>query len=351
MKTFAFFIFIAFFFISCNKETADLPAAFTGFEDGVFIVNEGPYNTGTGTVSFWKRDGSEVNHNIYQQANSLIPLGNIVFSMTIISNTVFIAVNNADKIELAHFPSFSSTGRISGISFPAYILFVGDHTAYVSCWDNTIRIINTKGFEVSGQIPAGTGPTKMALINDKVWALNQGGLGIDSTVTIIDIASHQAVKTVMVYPRPTGIQQDKYGKVWIMCSGKGYWHTGGSSSGHLVAVDPEDYSITKDFSFPGAESHPEKLVINNQGDVLFYNFPGGVFAMGVDEEALPALPFIPYIGIPYSLGYDSKDNVIYISNPLDYAHPGWVYRYRGDNGAAIDSVRAGIVPSEFLFVP
>lgn len=339
------------FIAGCSKKEDEPPPLPVSLDDGVFIINEGPYVTGTGTISFLKRDGSYLENNIFQKTNQLMPLGNIVSSMTIVDGMAFIAVNNAARIVIVQLPSFISMGSIDNIDFPAYILRAGETTAYVSCWDNTVKIIDIQDYKVVGQIPAGTGPTKMERVDDFIWVLNQGGLGIDSTVTIIDVSANQVLDTIAVYPRPTGITQDKDGRVWIMCSGRGYWHPGGASPGHLLALDRHDFSVVRDLEFPDSDFHPEKLVVNSAGNVLFYNYPGGIFRFDIEDETLPQVPFVEWQGIPYSLGYDSLEDVLYTSDPVDYIQKGKVFRYYAADGSLKDSYSAGVVPSEYTFVP
>ncbi|MEZ5082148.1 MAG: hypothetical protein R2750_01645 [Bacteroidales bacterium] len=334
---------------SCTKETETPPVLDENFNDGVFIVNEGAYFGGTGTITFLKRDGSQVLYKIYQEANLGLPLGNIVQSMNIIDDIAFIAVNNGNQVEMAATKTFQSLGNLPNIDYPAYIIGAGNNKIYISSWDNTVKIYTTDGTEYVGQIDVGTGPTRMIDINSDIWVLNQGGLSVDSTISIIDKSNDQVKETKQVYPVPSGIQQDKNGLVWVLCTGKGFWQ-GGASEGHLIAIDPVTYAIQKDFIFPDTINHPEKLAINNTGDVLFYNYPGGVYKFEINSSSLENSPFVARPGMFYSLACDPKDNVIYVSDPVDYVQDGWVYRYHAATGSVIDSLKAGIVPREYHFV-
>jgi len=336
-------------FLACQKEKDDQPDFSWDLNDGIFIVNEGPYGNGSGTISFMKRDGSKIQHKVFQEANLFLPLGNIVQSMRIIDGIAFIPVNNANKVVLAMASSFQHLKTIENIDYPAYVIDAGDNKAYISSWDNTIKIFSTENVSNIGQIWVGVGPTRMAKIENTIWVLNQGGLSVDSTVSVIDYNTDEVVRTIMVYPRPTGIQQDKNGLVWILCSGKGYWQNG-ASKGHLIAIDPSDYSMQKDIIFPDTLNHPEKLIINNTGEVLFYNYPGGVYKYEIESDTLETSPFIEYPGIYYSLGYDPVDDYIYVSDPVDYIQKGWVFRYQAANGLVVDSVKVGITPREYEFV-
>ncbi len=181
-------------FISCQDE--DTPPDDVDYRYGVFVINEGLFQSGTGTITYLNRDGSGKKDKIFQIANNLIPLGNIVQSATIVDDMVYIAVNNANKIEVVGLKSFQSYQTIENINTPRYIVYDGIDKIYVSCWDNTVKIINTEGLESIGQIDVGTGPEKMLLVDQKLWVLNQGGFDYDSTISIIDVTTDQLIHTI-----------------------------------------------------------------------------------------------------------------------------------------------------------
>ncbi|NOX48085.1 MAG: DUF5074 domain-containing protein [Chlorobi bacterium] len=336
-------------FVSCNKDDKkEDPPPSGNFDNGVFIINEGLFNTGTGTISFVKRGSTDVQQKVYQKANNEIPIGNIVQSMNIINGKAFIMVNNADKVEVANWNDFKKIKTLENIPYPAYIIQVDNNKAYISCWDNKLLIVSLENLEITGEIITGTGPTKMLKTGESIWVLNQGGLGLDSTISIIDNSTDQLVHTIPVFPRPTGIQKDKNGNIWVMCSGRGSWQ-GGDSKGHLLCIDPEDYSIIKDLKFPVSTKHPEKLIINSEGDILFYNYPDGIYKFDVSSGNLETEAFIAHTGFFYGLAYDETDNVIYSSDPLDYVQNGLVYRFDAISGELINSFNAGVIPREFYF--
>jgi hypothetical protein len=348
---FGILLILPIMFVSCDKdEEKEDPPSHADFSNGVFIVNEGLFNTGTGTISFVKRGSTEVQQKIYQKANNTIPIGNIAQSMNIIGEKAYIMVNNSDKVEVVNTSDFKKNKTIKNIPYPAYIIQVDDNKAYISSWDNKLMILSLDNLEVTGEINTGTGPTKMLNTGNTVWVLNQGGFGIDSTISVIDISADQLAHTIPVYPRPTGIQEDKNGNIWVMCSGRGFWQ-GGDSNGHLICIDPNDYSIIKDFEFSVSTQHPENLTINSNGDVLFYNYPNGIYRFEVSSTELETEAFVPHTGIFYGLAYDKADNVIYSSDPLDYVQNGLVYRFDANSGELINSFNAGVIPAEFCFVP
>ena len=346
-------IIISFILLfACTKDEENPPPVTNdGYSNGIFIVNEGPFGNGTGTISFLKRDGSGLTNEIYQKANLSLPLGSIVQSMTVIGDKAYIVVNDANKIEIASSKTFESIQTLENVSSPRYIKSGENGKFYVSCWDNTVKIYNTDDTGSIGQINVGTGPEKMLLDDQKLWVLNQGGFSIDSTISIIDITTAQVINTVDIYPKPTGINQDKNGNIWVICSGYGWngWPDSTDTHGHLICLTPNDYLILKDFEFPTTFNHPEKLEINSAGDVLYYSYPGGIYKHMIDADSLNLTPFINKVGLFYGLGLDINDDMIYGGDAMGFVQNGMVFKYEASSGIMVDSLEVGIGPGEFYF--
>ena len=91
-------------------------------------------------------------------------------------------------------------------------------------------------------------------------------------------------------------------------------------------------------------------MIDASGSTLFYNYPGGVYKFDISTSELESTPFISKTAMFYGLGYNPENNTIFGSDPLDYMQNGWVFWYDADNGVAVDSTEAGIIPGEFHYV-
>jgi len=350
------FIFAVIGQTACTKNDDETlpPDNATGYSLGVFIINEGPFQSGTGTITYLNRDGSGVEEEIYQAANNGVPLGNIVQSMnqdTDGKKETYIAINNANKIEVVDIKTFKRVHTIENIASPRYIEFGGNGKVYISSWDNTVKVFSTEGYEFFGQVNVGTGPEKMLRVDNTIWVLNQGGFAVDSTISIISSETDEVVHTLQVYAKPTGIQLDENGLVWVMCSGNGWNGFPGidDTEAHLLCIDPTGFNFVKDIAFPTSSEHPEKLVINKEGNLLFYNFIDGIYQFDIHGSELEEVPFISRNNMFYSLGLDRGSNIIYAGDPIDFVQHGLVYRYDVYTGNVLDSLQAGIVPGEFFF--
>jgi hypothetical protein len=335
---------------SCKKNDNDINVPGEGFTNGFYILNEGPFQTGTGTIDFVNDDGT-VTRDIFAVANNGMALGNIVQSVCIIGPRTFVVVNNANKIERVNTKTFVTEGITGELLSPRYMIAADDSNAFVSCiGDNSVKIVSLVSFTVTGSLPV-NGPEKMMKAGNHIWVLNQGGYSVDSTITVIDIATKTIVDTIAVYPQPSGIREDIDGNIWVMCTGRNAWHPGGNSEGHLICIDPEDFSVIRDIAFPSSESHPEELAINSVGDVLYYRYPDGIYRFGIAALQPEAVPFIPRATGFYTLAYDAEHGLILGSDPADYISDGWVFRFNAVTGVAVDSIKAGILPGEIYFVP
>ena len=346
--SFSLILFIAFLitFISCDKNTDENPT--TAWSQSVFIVNEGPFPTGTGTISAFNRETHEVTNDLFGAANGY-PLGNIVQSLAVHGDKAIIAVTNASKIEVVNLEDFKSDTSIEGITMPRYFIGFDDHKGYISCWDATVKVINLQDYSISQSIQAGSGPDKMVLADDKLFVINSGGLGIDSTVSVINTNDEENIGRITVGHRPSGICTDRNGNIWVLCSGLYGWPTPEITPGKLVCIDPDSQEILKEFVFPDSVNHPDHLVINKEGNTLYYNHPAGIFAFTVSAPSLNDQPLIDATGYIYGIGYDDKEDIIYAAYPLDFTQNGWVYRYNAADGTLVDSFMVRIAPNGFWF--
>src|SRR4051812_43928738 len=65
-------------------------------DDAVYVINEGAFMGGNGTVDFYSPDADSVFNDVFGYVNS-IPLGDVVQSMTIFGAKGYICVNNSQK--------------------------------------------------------------------------------------------------------------------------------------------------------------------------------------------------------------------------------------------------------------
>jgi YVTN family beta-propeller protein len=334
-------------FSACHKDNSEETGG--KFSDGIFVVNEGIFTTGTGTISFINRAYDSISYDIFASVNGR-PLGNVAQSMAIYNGKAYIMVNNASKVEVVNAATFESEATITGLTSPRYFITASTSKGYVSDWAGNVAVIDLDANTVTKTIPVKSGPEQMLLSGSQVFVLNSGGWSTDSTISVINTTTDEVSTTIQVNHRPTGIAADKDGKIWVMCSGRGYngWPQSDDSEGHLLRIDPATNQIDFEYSFVSTSLHPEKLVVNKNGDKLYFLYNGGIYNFDVTDTGADPIQLASRDNL-YSLGYDKNDNYLYVSDPIDYQQDGWIYRYNASSGVMVDSLQAGIIPGNYCF--
>ena len=173
--------FLAIFISSCSDDNDDPVEPKGDYENGYFVTNEGPFENGTGTITF-VADGGAVSQNVYKTVNGE-DLGNIVNSMYIADDKGDIVVNNSNKVVVVNRFTMEKEDVIVGDEIISPRFFVaGNGPGYLSNWgdpfnteDDFITVVSLSTNEVLSTIPVGEGPEKMLLVGERVYVCLQGG--------------------------------------------------------------------------------------------------------------------------------------------------------------------------------
>jgi YVTN family beta-propeller protein len=349
--------FIAAFFIAlsaCKTETTTTPnpPAQGQYSTGVLIMNEGAFGSGNGSVAWYDPTNDQVEKEVFINVNGF-PTGNVLFSAFAIpaANRLYMVVNNSQKIQVAELGTMKNIGEITGLTSPRYMRQVGLEKAYVTDWgSNTVAVINLNTNTVDATIDVGNGPERMALSNTRAIVANSGGFGTDSTITVINTANDQVTRTEVVGDNPNSLVFDANGALWVLCGGiVDFSNPANNTPGRLLQIDPATFTVTRSFDFPTNTKHPTALCINNAGTLLYWlddAYAGNVVEMNISAASLPTANKIQ--GSFYNLDIHPFTGEIYTTDPLDYMQDGVVYRYSPD-GTLLDSLRSGLIPSNFWF--
>ena len=342
-------IALAVMISACKKDSSPetTNTTSTSYGAGVYIVNEGVYQTGTGTVSFLNRSTKTVYNDIFQSANNR-PLGNVAQSMSIFNGKGYIVVNNAQKVEVVTLSDFKSLATITGLTSPRYFQVLNSTKAYVSDMTGYVAVINLNHNSITKLIQTGRSPETMVVSGNYLYVANFGGYGTDSTISVINTQSDTVAATIQIQYMPSGMAIDANGKIWVSCKGKGYtgYPATGDTQGHLMCIDPSTNNIVKDFPLPTTNDHIDYMVIDSLRQNLYYLSDAKIFKFNVSSGTLSTTALINRSF--YHIGYDNTTNYIYAANAGDYTNAGWINRYQ-TNGMPVDSFKVGIVPSYFCF--
>ncbi|MFT5748017.1 MAG: DNA-binding beta-propeller fold protein YncE [Saprospiraceae bacterium] len=357
-----FFLFISLllFQIACSDDELgtgdDCPAPTETFETGVFVINEGNFQNGAGTVSFIGENDTESTNFVYEGANCDDILGSVVQSISEIDDEFYVVVNNSHKVVVVN-NKMNKIGQVDELRFPRYLLKVDDNTAYITQWTNEVKgsvaVVNLTNLEIEQRIPAGTGPEGLIAYQGKIYVANGGGLEEefgDSTVSIINPMTHEVEKTLQVGNNPNGFQIDKNGDLWVSCFGFQNSVIPNdllNKNGSMARIKEETVQEIIEFDNLGIN----RLQINTNRDQLYFLYGGNPFApiytFDVDTKLLSTNPFINVLA--YGLGVHPATGHIFVADAKSFVETGEVLEY-DENGVLLQSFFTSIGPNGFLFL-
>jgi hypothetical protein len=351
MKNFKLvYLFILFMLMSsCSDDepvTTDPPGG--DYENGYFVTNEGPFQNGSGTLTFIDADGS-VSQNVYKAVNGE-DLGNIVNSMYIEGDKAYIVVNNSHKIVVVNRFTMEKIGVIEGqgIDNPRYFV-AKNGRGYVSNWgdpfntsDDFIAVIDLNSDSVIDMVGVSEGPEKMIVDGSNLFVCLQGGYGINNQVFVMDINQNSIRDFIQVGNVPNSIVKDSNGKIWVLCGGSPSW-TGSETQGSLYNIDPSTLQDAK-FDFD-LTAHPSLL--NHDNGRIYFNLDGKVYQMGVEDSSLPTTAVNGLDG--YYYGMMVHNGELYGTDAGDFASEGTLKVFNVSSGSLIETISAGIVPGNIVF--
>jgi len=337
---------------SCVKENPK-PEVKAGFSHGAYITNEGAYGNSNGSVSYFDTDSAKMLNHIFEAVNGR-PLGDVVLSFSAAGNQGFIVVNNSQKVEVVDLKTFTSKGVIDGLSCPRSFLAVNDKKGYLTDGNSNghVYVIDLNTLKITDTIPCGSGPGKMILYNQTMLVANAGGLGNDSTLTVINTATDQVSATWQVGVNPADMVMDKDNQVWILCVGKVVWNMdwtiGEETSSSLVVLNAVSGNLKKTINIGSVGDFywPLRIGINKNKDRIYYLEAGGIYSINSDGTNKESQPLVAKN--LYGFGVDPETDLIYALYAPSFTTSGWLFRYKPD-GIRLDSLEVGIGPSQIAF--
>ena len=347
MKNLSILISLSVIIVSCTKSPDNIEN-YNPADNGVFIVNEGNFGNGTGSLSFYSYNTDRVYNNLFQYVNGW-PLGNVAFSMNIKNELAYIVVNNSGKIEVFDKHSLKSKSTINGLNSPRYLSIIDNDKGYVtSMYSDSVAIINLNNNTVSGYINIRRSSEAIVTIGDKAYVSSWVG---GKEIMIINSAANTLTDSIEVGSEPESMVIDKNNMLWVLCSGgwafvNGTWQKADFS--RLFVINTNSNSIVKEFVFNSKNVSPSSLQIDGTGETLYY-LDNGVRKMDIGATELPSEVFIPESGhFYYKISINPVNSDIFLTDALDYQQQGNVLYYKKD-GTLVSTLTADIIPGLMCF--
>jgi YVTN family beta-propeller protein len=308
---------------------------------GAFMVNEGNFRAGNGSLSFFSYDSSKIFNDIFYDINRRV-LGDIPYSMTISGTYGYIVVNNSGKIEIVKVHDLASVKTIIGLISPRYISFVAADKAYISSlYSDSVAVLDAATNSIKGYIDVRHPSESIASIYTTAYIARWTG---DNKIMVVNTATDLVTDSIEVGMEPESMVIDRFETLWVLCNGG--WKR--DHYAELVAINTMTNTIVKRFTFPSVNDSPTCLQIDGSGENLYFLL-NGVRIMSVNAENLPAQEFIPAGSRNfYKLGINPENGDIFVTDVVDYQQKGYVLMYKSD-GAFIRMMQADIIPGAFCF--
>lgn len=327
-----------------NQEQFSLPG------HGLFITNEGNFQYGNASLSFYDPLEKSVENELFYRANAM-KLGDVAQSMTIRDGIGWIVVNNSHVIFAIDIETGKEIGRITNLTSPRYIHFLSNEKAYVTqIWDNRIFIVNPSTFEITGYIPV----PRMTMEQGSTEQMVQYGKYVfvncwsyQNRILKIDTETDSVVDELVVGIQPTSLVLDKNNKIWSVTDGGYEGSPYGYEAPSLYRIDAETFTTEKEFRFNFGDA-PSEVQLNGTKDKIYW-INDDIWEMDVTADVLPSNPFLDSRGtIYYGLTIDPASGDVYVADAIDYQQQGMILRYSSE-GAELDKFYVGIIPGAFCW--
>jgi len=336
---------------ACVKDTPNPTPNIVSTNGSVYIVCEGNFSNGDATLYNYNTVTGSVNGDLYRTHNNAA-LGDVFQSIKKIDDSLYLCVNNSDKVIVLNAITHKEAGRID-IPKPRYILPISPTLAYVSTlYSNKIYSINPKTLQVTGTISIPhQNPEGMVRIQDNVIVCPW-----DTTcnkIYTINTTTGNIVQTAQIAGyAPNAVLIDKEQMIWIMAGNvtKGRAAT-------LTRIDPSTGNILKAYTFASGVD-PIKPIFNKTRDTLYYiqvKYDGstdgnGIYNMSILDTELPTVSLIPTLPYQYyyALGIEPATGMLYVGDPKGFTQKGSVSIYQQD-GTFIKKFATGLGPSQIYF--
>lgn len=342
-KIFIFF-YCCIVFTACEKPPSanDSGPILLPQKGGIFILNEGGFNNGNASLTFYDFQKKTLAEDVFFSANSR-HLGDVLQSITIYNGNAYLVLNNSKKIEIIDASTFLSKGTITGFNSPRYMLILNSLKAYVSdLYDNNVCVVDLVSNSIIKKIHCSGATEQMLYTNNKVYVTNT----LQKSLYIIDPTTDQLTDSIQLSYGPNSIVLDTNNKVWVLCSG----NQSKNLNAGLYRINTLNDSVELAIHSiaPAGIFGASKLSIDGTKKNLYW-LNNDVQTLSIYDTIISSPPFIrAFKNNFYGLGIDPTSNEIYVSDAMDFAQKSTVNIY-SSNGGMTATFKSGINTNGFYF--
>lgn len=323
----------------------------------IYILSEGLFNLNNSSLTRYSFRTHQLKTNYFSTINKR-GLGDTANDIALYGNKLYIVVNVSSTLEVVDFTTGQSIKQIpmrteNGSSRqPRHIAFHKDK-AYVCSFDGTVARIDTTSLEIEATVKAGRNPESLCVQNEKLYVSNSGGLdytegiGVDNTVSVIDLASFTEIKKITVGPNPGCILPDSENFVYVATHGKNIVE----GDYHLVKINSRTDEVERVFD----EKVMNFAIQGNVGYLYNYNYQtedASIKMFNLQTGETIREHFITdgtQIHTPYGIHINPYSGNVYITEAYSYTVTGDVLCFNQNGQLQFRLNRIGLNPNTVVF--
>jgi hypothetical protein len=308
----------------------------------VLVTNEGNFDWGHGTVTYYDPQADTAFTDVFQAANGRV-VGNVLQSVLMWNDRTFLVVNNSGRIEVCDRRTLKSRGAITGLASPRYAMPVGQGRALVTdLAADRLHIVDLDAMAVVGSIPLVGWSERMVKRKGQVWVANRrasfdprpGGY----TLYAVD-TQRLALTDSLTNPQGAvlgSLAMDSRERLWVaQRSGRSYG---------IALWDVENHRLIETVPFADSIAHIQPDAARNRMLVLSRH----LWAVDMETRTVTRLVTADN-ALFYSFAIHPESGAIYVSDALNYVQRGLIRIYEPD-GKAANTFQAGVIPGDFCFL-
>ena len=349
MRYFLPFCLLLILVVSCNPDDEMEIKPFDSYGTGAYVVNRGTAGVSTGSISHYLSGCLQGKNNIFEEANGF-SFPEELRDMTFTGSGQVLLLT-PKQIIIATADDFVQQTTIGGFDNARQIQLISPDIAYVSQYNapgqgHGIKVVQLSTGQIIQNLLPGKSTDKMLVAGTAVYASNTGGNFIDSTIAKIDAIGNQLINYIEVGKRPTNLGIDANGSLWVLCEGV---------INNLVNPEaPENVPgalvrLTNDqiISSFALGSGARNLVVDRNGENLFYVNRNWTYKLPITAAALPLIPFVTTSFNGYDM--DPATGLLYGSNAGNFIEDGTIWVYNTNTQDTIGTFIVGNAPLEVVF--
>lgn len=323
---------IGLFSCGQNPPTAG-PSGF--YTDLHLILNEGPFGSGTGTITAYNAD--TLIESAFASENGF-PLGNVAQHMLESDSMLFVAINNSNNVYAVNRNTLQHKWTV-GLEQPRYLAAYGSNI-FVSNWkDSAVYVLSKETGAQVDSIYVGNFSEQMMVFDNKLFV----GVGTyEGPYKIAEIN----VNTFEVTLHNTGDVPNSFAiignELYVMNSGEQNWGISPDTKSSIWKYTGSGFS--EQAIAPNTNKHAISLVSDGTNGYFLNNSYDGAIVKWTPGQNWQTSAMT----LPGGYKLNTHEGNLYFLDAKDYASNGELRVY-STSGDLLETVPAGVIPRQVIY--